>query len=69
MTASYVRDRHNYDDTVPICQYYEDFNLDGKESVIPHGVYSLDDLKQFGRDRNWCPYFLSRFAVSILKLN
>lgn len=64
LTASYVRDRHNYDDTVPICQYYEDFNLDGKESVIPHGVYSLDDLKQFGRDRNWCPYFLSRFAIT-----
>lgn len=38
--------------------------MDGKESMIPHGVYSIDDLKQYGRDRNWCPYFLARFAVS-----
>lgn len=40
--------------------------MDGKESTIPPGVYSLDDLKQYGRDRNWCPYFLSRFAVKEL---
>lgn len=38
--------------------------MDGKESTMPFGVYSIDDMKQFGRDRNWCPYFLSRFAVS-----
>lgn len=63
LTASYIRERHNYDDTTPVCQYYEGFNMDGKESMLPHGVYSLDDLKQYGRDRNWCPYFLARFAV------
>ena len=64
LTASYIRERHNYDDTTPICQYYEGFSLDGKESTMPYGVYSIDDLKQYGRDRNWCPYFLSRFVVS-----
>jgi hypothetical protein len=63
LTASYIRERHNYDDTTPICQYYEGFTLDGKESTMPYGVYSIDDLKQYGRDRNWCPYFLSRFVV------
>nr|CAI5834120.1 unnamed protein product [Callosobruchus analis] len=67
LTASYVRDRHNYDDTVPICQYYEGFELDGKENTLPYGVYSIDDLKDFGRHKNWCPYFLARYAVSIFK--
>ncbi|VEN48606.1 unnamed protein product [Callosobruchus maculatus] len=64
LTASYVRDRHNYDDTVPICQYYEGFELDGKENTLPYGVYSIDDLKEFGRHKNWCPYFLARYAIT-----
>ncbi|XP_056641987.1 general transcription and DNA repair factor IIH helicase subunit XPD [Diorhabda carinulata] len=64
LTASYIRDKHSYDDTVPVCQFYEDFNIDGKESVMPHGVYNLEDLKQYGRNRNWCPYFVSRFAIT-----
>lgn len=63
LTASYIRDRHNMDDSVPICQYFEGFSMDGKESTMPYGVYTIDDLKEYGRDRNWCPYFLSRFAV------
>lgn len=63
LTASYVRERHNIDDTTPVCQYYEGFALDGKESNLPYGVYGLDEIKQYGRDRNWCPYFLARFAI------
>lgn len=23
----------------------------------------MDDMKQYGADRNWCPYFLARFAI------
>lgn len=63
LTASYVRDRHRADDTTPICQYYEGFDIEGRESTLPYGVYSIDDLKQYGQDRNWCPYFLARFAI------
>lgn len=63
LTASYVRDRAQYDDTQATCQYYEGFHAEGKESHLPTGVYSLDDLKEYGRQRNWCPYFLSRFAI------
>ncbi|XP_044730901.1 general transcription and DNA repair factor IIH helicase subunit XPD [Chrysoperla carnea] len=63
LTASYVRERYRADENTPICQYYEGFDLEGRESTIPYGVYSIDDLKQYGRDRNWCPYFLARFAI------
>lgn len=63
MTASYVRERATADDSVAVCQYFEGFQAEGKESTLPPGVYSIDDLKEFGRERNWCPYFLSRFAV------
>lgn len=64
LTASYVRERHSTDDSMPICQYYEGFDIEGKESYLPTGIYNLDDLKQYGRERNWCPYFLARFAIN-----
>ncbi|XP_017794455.1 PREDICTED: TFIIH basal transcription factor complex helicase XPD subunit [Habropoda laboriosa] len=63
LTASYVRERHNYDESTPICNFYEGFDMEGKEQTMPPGIYSIDDLKEYGRDRNWCPYFLARFTI------
>uniref|UniRef100_T1GBR3 DNA 5'-3' helicase n=1 Tax=Megaselia scalaris TaxID=36166 RepID=T1GBR3_MEGSC len=63
LTASYIRDKHEVDPEIPVCQYYEGFSIEGKEMKIPDGIYSLDDLKEFGRQRNWCPYFTARYAI------
>ncbi|XP_076175840.1 general transcription and DNA repair factor IIH helicase subunit XPD isoform X1 [Ptiloglossa arizonensis] len=63
LTASYIRERHNYDETTPICNFYEGFDMEGKEQIVPPGIYSIDDLKEYGKDRNWCPYFLARFTI------
>lgn len=63
LTASCVRERQQYDEDQASCQYFEGFTAEGKESHLPTGIYSLDDLKDYGRQRNWCPYFLSRFAI------
>lgn len=41
--------------------------MEGKEQIMPSGIYSIDDLKEYGKDRNWCPYFLARFTVSTLR--
>jgi len=30
---------------------------------IPQGVYSLDDLKDLGTQKGWCPYFMTRHLV------
>ncbi|XP_055919297.1 general transcription and DNA repair factor IIH helicase subunit XPD [Eupeodes corollae] len=64
LTASYVREKAEIDGNTPTCQYYEGFNLEGKESTLPEGVYSLDYLKEYGRSRNWCPYFTARYAIA-----
>lgn len=64
LTASYVRERQAVEDNAPSCQYYEGYAFEGKETMLPPGVYSLDDLKQFGKDRNWCPYFMARFMIN-----
>ncbi|XP_047108627.1 general transcription and DNA repair factor IIH helicase subunit XPD [Schistocerca piceifrons] len=64
LTASYIRDRHSYDESVPVCNFYEAFSTFGKEAPMAPGVYGIDDLKDYGRDMGWCPYFLARYAIT-----
>jgi len=36
-------------------------------SITPHrhpGVYTLHDLRAFGRKKGWCPYFLARHMMA-----
>lgn len=65
LTAPYIRDRHAVDPEVPVCNYYEKFESVGKELPRFSGVYSIEDLKEFGRDMGMCPYFLARYTVSV----
>lgn len=37
----------------------------GSDAAINPGVYSLDDLKALGRERGWCPYFLTRHVINL----
>lgn len=68
LTASYVRDQHRYNQSVPICDFYEGFDTFGREDSILPGAYSLDDLKNHARKKGYCPYFLARHLVSKLSL-
>lgn len=63
LTASYVRQQHHADSAPPLCRYYEDFDTHGRELPLPYGVYNLDDLKAFGRQKGWCPYFMARYSI------
>lgn len=67
LTASFVRAKHEVDSTIPICDYFENFNmaqLKMTEVLLPQGIYNLEDLKQFGSNKKWCPYFLARYALT-----
>ncbi|KAH9392652.1 General transcription and DNA repair factor IIH helicase subunit XPD [Tyrophagus putrescentiae] len=47
------------------CTFYERFEEDGGgESTLPAGIYNIDDLKAYGRQKGWCPYFAARQALS-----
>ena len=64
LTASFVRAQHSADpENTPVCNFYEGFDAHGKEFPSPSGVYNLDDLKDFGLQKGWCPYFLARYTV------
>ena len=50
---------------VATCPFFEQLEESGRDAALPAGIYSLDDLKHYGRTRGWCPYFVARRAVSI----
>ena len=64
LTASWVRERAEEDAQVDLCSFYEDYRNEGAEALLPPGVYTLEDMKRFGREKGWCPYFLARHMLS-----
>ncbi|GLT37015.1 hypothetical protein SLA2020_113590 [Shorea laevis] len=63
LTASWVRTMAAENPNVPTCEYFEDYERAGGEALLPPGVYTLQDLRAFGREKGWCPYFLARRMV------
>nr|XP_027200231.1 general transcription and DNA repair factor IIH helicase subunit XPD-like [Dermatophagoides pteronyssinus] len=63
MTASHKRQK-NHDNPDALCSFYEQFENEGREFVLPNGIYNIDDLKDLGRKQGYCPYFVARRAIS-----
>ena len=45
---------------VELCSFYETYENESSKTEVPCGVYSLDDLKDMGKAKGWCPYFMAR---------
>lgn len=55
-----------------LCDFYENYFSEGSNAEVPQGIYSLDDLREFGTQKGWCPYFMTRHLLhhaSILVYN
>ncbi|XP_038642017.1 general transcription and DNA repair factor IIH helicase subunit XPD [Scyliorhinus canicula] len=63
LTASHIRMQHSSNPDIPVCQFYEEFDVHGKQMPLPAGIYNLDDLKVYGKQKGWCPYFLARYSI------
>lgn len=63
LTAPHVRERHSDDPSVPVCSFYEQFDSGGRDTMLPNGVYNLEELKTFCTQKGWCPYFFARWAI------
>ncbi|XP_050364028.1 general transcription and DNA repair factor IIH helicase subunit XPD [Argentina anserina] len=63
LTASWVRAAAVANPDVPQCEFFEQFDRAGEGTVLPPGVYTLQDLRAFGKAKGWCPYFLARRMV------
>ncbi|XP_074655950.1 general transcription and DNA repair factor IIH helicase subunit XPD-like isoform X2 [Tubulanus polymorphus] len=63
-TTSYIREKSKHDPTVETCSFYESYTEHGREVPLPIGIYNLDDLREFGKKKGWCPYFLARYTIT-----
>lgn len=64
MTASWVRKKAESGGGGELCEFFEGYSANGSDAAMPDGIYSLDDLKDFGREKGWCPYFLARHIIN-----
>lgn len=65
ITAPWVRERAMQGaDDVEICDWYDGLDKDGAGARLEPGVYTLKDMKNIGREKKWCPYFLARHMIA-----
>ncbi|KAL6056392.1 General transcription and DNA repair factor IIH helicase subunit XPD [Balamuthia mandrillaris] len=48
---------------VELCDFYEGWETSGRDALL-QGVYSLEDLREVGKEHGWCPYFLARHLIN-----
>jgi DNA excision repair protein ERCC-2 len=65
VTASWVRDSHHAAGAPAACQFFQKFDdpTQDRDSFVPKGIYSIEEMKQMGQDNGWCPYFTSRYLL------
>ncbi|XP_024529521.1 general transcription and DNA repair factor IIH helicase subunit XPD [Selaginella moellendorffii] len=63
LTASWVRAAAETNLDIETCSFYQGYEKQGSEQPLPPGVYTLHDLRVYGRQRGWCPYFLARQMI------
>ncbi|KAK9281348.1 hypothetical protein L1049_004248 [Liquidambar formosana] len=63
LTASWVRALSVENPNVQTCEFFENYEKAGSDAVLPPGVYTLQDLRAFGKAKGWCPYYLARHMV------
>ena len=65
MTASWVLEANQKNPgSVETCSYYDNFQAAGESTSMPSGVYDLEELQKWGKQRGWCPYYLTRQAIN-----
>lgn len=50
--------------SIELCDFYEQLEATPSPKPIPNGVYTLEELKAYGKKMNFCPYYLVRQTVS-----
>ncbi|KAF8064487.1 hypothetical protein HT031_003286 [Scenedesmus sp. PABB004] len=64
LTASWVREAAAAGGDVETCGFFDAHEKAGQEALLPPGVYTLHDLRVYGRKAGWCPYFLARHMMA-----
>ncbi|KAJ1945080.1 TFIIH/NER complex ATP-dependent 5'-3' DNA helicase subunit, partial [Linderina pennispora] len=65
MTSSWVRRKAQEEPEIELCGFFEKMAEVDPADLLPSGVYTMDDLMEYGRDAGYCPYYLSRRVIPL----
>jgi DNA excision repair protein ERCC-2 len=68
LTAGFMKERKERGEDIELCSYHETLNDLEPHNLIPPGVFTFDNLLQYGTKHNQCPYFTARRMVCLLPL-
>ncbi|KOS19810.1 DNA repair helicase RAD3 [Escovopsis weberi] len=60
LTAGFVKEKKEKGENVDVCIYHDNLDLLEPHNLIPNGVWSFENLLQYGEDHRQCPYFTAR---------
>ncbi|RMZ89543.1 hypothetical protein DV736_g3225, partial [Chaetothyriales sp. CBS 134916] len=60
LTAGFVREKKERGEEVEVCVYHDNLDLLEPHNLLPPGVFTLDNLIQYGEAHKQCPYFSAR---------
>ncbi|KAJ6032054.1 hypothetical protein N7540_002786 [Penicillium herquei] len=60
LTAGFVKEKKERGEDVDLCIYHDNLDLLEPHNLIPPGVFTLDNLLQYGEEHKQCPYFSAR---------
>ena len=65
MTAPWVRAKAAAGDaSVKTCSFFDGWETSASDAEIS-GIYNLEDMKELGRKKGWCPYFAARHVINM----
>ncbi|KAJ3341825.1 DNA-dependent ATPase of the nucleotide excision repair factor 4 complex [Gonapodya sp. JEL0774] len=64
LTASWIRAKAASDPSIESCDYFEALEKADQSKSMPGGVYTLEDLREWGQNNGLCPYFLARRMIN-----
>lgn len=67
LTAPWVREAAQSGQDIETCSFFQDLENTDLREAVPDAIYTLDDIKEVGKSKNLCPYFMARRMVRIWK--
>ena len=47
-----------------LCSYYEKYVDTGSDVPLASGIYTIEEMRELGRRKHWCPYFVTRHVLA-----
>lgn len=64
LTAPWIREAAQAGQDIETCSFYEDLERGDVREIVPDAIYTLDDIKELGKVKKTCPYYMARRLVS-----